>query len=200
MAGTVRYQLKMTSETFIPLANESALIDRAKADPTAFAAIYDFYFARIYNYARYRVLDPIAADDLTSEVFETVLAKLHTYRPERGPFSAWLFTISRNVVNNHLRKQKIRSWLSLEHFHHLAGREPDLDETVIQREIYHQLLYAVSQLSDRERELIALKFSSGLTNRTISTMTGLKESHVAVILHRAVQRIRAQIDGDKHVK
>jgi DNA-directed RNA polymerase specialized sigma24 family protein len=28
-------------------------------------------------------------------------------------------------------------------------------------------------------------------------MTGLKESHVAVILHRAVQRIRAQMDTDK---
>jgi RNA polymerase sigma-70 factor (ECF subfamily) len=42
--------------------------------------------------------------------------------------------------------------------------------------------------------LIALKFTAGLTNRTISEMTGLKENHVAVILHRAVKRIRAQLE------
>jgi RNA polymerase sigma-70 factor (ECF subfamily) len=185
----------MTSQAFVSLANEPVLIARAKDDPTAFAAIYDFYFARIYNYARYRVLDPVAADDLTSEIFETVLTKLHTYRLERGPFSAWLFTISRNIVNQNLRKQKIRQFLSLEHIRHLTSREPNLDERVIQHETHNQLLSAVGQLSEREREIIALKFTSGLTNRAISSMTGLKESHVAVILHRAVQRIRAQMDG-----
>jgi len=185
----------MTNEVLAPPANETILIAQAKSDPTAFAEIYDFYFARIYNYARYRVLDPNTADDLTSEVFETVLTKLHTYRPERGPFSAWLFTISRNVVNYYLRKQKIRQYLSLDHILHQASRERNPDDLVIQNETNHELLQAVSQLSERDRELIALKFTSGLTNRAISTITGLKESHVAVILHRAVGQIRAQIDG-----
>jgi len=183
----------MTNEAFIPLANEHVLVAQAKTDPAALAAIYDFYFARVYNYARYRVLDRVAADDLTSEIFEHVLAKLHTYHPERGPFSAWLFTIARNTVNYNLRKQKIRQWFSLEHVRNHANREPDPDETVIQNETRREVLNAVSQLGERERELIALKFTSGLTNRTISAMTGLKESHVAVILHRAVQRIRAQM-------
>jgi RNA polymerase sigma-70 factor (ECF subfamily) len=184
----------MMNEALVTLKNEPALIDRAKADPASFEAVYDFYFARIYNYARYRVMDANTADDLTSEIFETVLAKLHTYDPDRSPFAAWLFGIARNKVNYYLRKEKIRGWLSLEQFHSLADKEPALVETAIKNETQRELLAAVSQLSSREREVIALKFTAGLTNRTISNMTGLKESHVAVILHRAVKRIRAQMD------
>jgi RNA polymerase sigma-70 factor (ECF subfamily) len=187
----------MINKAAASLINEQALINQAKADIGAFEAIYDFYFARVYNYTRYRVTDSHTADDLTSEIFETILTRLHTYQPDRGPFSAWLFAIARNTVNYHLRRQKIRHWLSLDLFHNHAGKEPTPNEVIIKNETQYELLQAVSQLSARERELIALKFTSGLTNRTISKMTGLKESHVAVILHRAVQRIRAQMETDK---
>jgi len=190
--------MTMTDKTFVALSNERALIDQAKNDPAAFSAVYDFYFARVYNYARYRVLDCNTADDLTSEIFESVLKNLHTYRPEKGPFSAWLFTIARNTVNYSLRRQKVRQWLSLENIRGQAGHEPKPDETIVQHETRHELLQAIGQLSERERELIALKFKAGLTNRAISRLTGLKENNVATILHRAVQRIRSlmSINGE----
>lgn len=190
----------MTNELLVPLTNELNLVDQAKADPKAFAAIYEFYFARIYNYARYRVFDPIIADDLTSEIFEKVLVNLHTYRSERGPFSAWLFSITRNTVNYKLRKQKVRKWVSLEYLRSWTSKDPEPDEVAVQKETQHELLIAVRHLKERERELIALKFSAGLTNRTISEMTGLKESNVAVILHRAIKRIRAQMDTKEVLK
>ena len=190
----------MNNNFFASLTNELILVDQAKADPEAFAAIYDIYFARIYNYARYRVLDPLTADDLTSEIFEKVLVKLHTYQSERGPFSAWLFTISRNTVNYHLRKQKIRQWVSLENFRNQASREPKPDEQFTKDETQRELLGVISRLSEQERELIALKFNGGLTNRTISEITGLKENNVAVILHRVIKRIRAQLEVNEVLK
>ena len=180
-----------------PLTNEERLVNQAKADLAAFEVIYDFYFARVYNYVRYRVWDGQLADDLTSEIFETVLNKLPTYQSDRGAFSAWLFAIARNAVNYHLRRQKIRQWLSLDQFHNRADTKPAPDELIIKSETQADLLWVVCQLSQREREIIALKFASGLTNRTISKMTGLKENHVAVILHRAVQRIRVQMETEK---
>ena len=186
----------MINKAVAPLINEEGLVNRAKDDLAAFEAVYDFYFAQVYNYVRYRVWDGQVADDLTSEIFETVLKKLHAYQPERGVFSAWLFAIARNTVNYHLRRQKIRHWFSLDQFHNHSDKTPTPDELIIKNEIQQKLLWAVSQLSQRERELIALKFTSGLTNRAISEMTGLKENHVAVILHRAVQRIRSLMDTD----
>lgn len=186
----------MTNKTLASLPNELMLIDQAKNDPAAFSAIYNFYFARVYNYARYRILDRDLADDLTSEIFEAVLKNLHTFRSEKGSFSAWLFTIARNTVNYSLRKRRIRQWWSLDHTHEHADHNPKPDETTILNETQRELLQAISQLSERERELVALKFSVGLTNRAISKMTGLKENNVATILFRAKQRIRAQMNSN----
>lgn len=44
-----------------------------------------------------------------------------------------------------------------------------------------------ARLADRDRELVALKYGAGLTNRTIASLTRLSESDVGVILHCALQ-------------
>ena len=51
----------------------------------------------------------------------------------------------------------------------------------------------MARLSDREQDLIALKFAAGLTNRRIAEMTGLSQNNVGVILYRAVRRLRAKL-------
>jgi RNA polymerase sigma-70 factor (ECF subfamily) len=173
------------------LPNERALVAQAVAEPAAFAAIYDHYFPRVYNYARYRVGDAPTADDLTAQVFERVLVKIGEYRPERRPFAAWLFAIARNAVNDHLRAQRRHPWLSLEALRDRASATPPPEEIAERDESRSELLEAVARLSERERELVALKFAAGLTNRTIAELTGLSEGHVGVILYRAVRRLRA---------
>ncbi|MFQ6101808.1 MAG: sigma-70 family RNA polymerase sigma factor [Anaerolineae bacterium] len=92
--------------TVAVLPNELALVARATAEPAAFAAIYDHYFPRVYNYVRYRVRDAQTADDITAQVFERALTHIGTFNPERAPFAAWLFGIARNAVNDHFRARK----------------------------------------------------------------------------------------------
>ena len=58
------------------------------------------------------------------------------------------------------------------------------------------MLRAVADLDERERDLIALRFGSGLSNREIATMTGLSDSHVGVILHRALRKLRQTLQPD----
>ena len=183
--------------TVAVLPNEPALVARATAEPATFAAIYDHYFSRVYNYVRYRVQDAETADDITAQVFERALASLSGYRPQRAPFAAWLFAIARNAVNDHLRAQKRRRWLSPAVLRDRAGAEPQPEDVVIHHETRDELLAAVARLSDRERDLIALKFAAGLTNRRIAKLTGLSESNVGVILYRAVCRLRAALNVEE---
>ena len=49
---------------------------------------------------------------------------------------------------------------------------------------------ALVQLSDREQEIIRLRFVAGLTNRAIAKSMGLREGNVAVILFRALRKLR----------
>jgi len=183
--------------TVTMLMNERALVGRATAEPAAFAAIYDHYFPCVYNYVRYRVRDAETADDVTAQVFERALVNIGSYRPERAPFAAWLFAIARNAVNDQLRAQRRRRWLSLEVLRSRASAEPQPEEVVTHNESRAELVAAVARLSDRERDLIALKFAAGLTNRRIAELIGLSESNVGVILYRAIRKLRDYLAGNE---
>ena len=176
------------------LPNELALIRQSVVNSSAFAAIYDHYFGRIYNYVRYRIQDADVTDDLTSQIFERVLVNLGSYCPNKAPFAAWLFAIARNAVNDHLRAQKRRQRLSLEMLRDWAGSDPALVEIVADSETHHSLLVAVARLGSRERDIIALKFAGGLTNRRIAEITGLTESNVGIILYRTIRHLRTELE------
>jgi RNA polymerase sigma factor (sigma-70 family) len=176
------------------LPNELALVARATAEPAAFARIYDHYFPRVYNYVRYRIADPDTTDDLTAMVFERALRSLTKYQPVRGPFGAWLFAIARNAVNDESRKQKRKRWLSLEALHEVLSSQPSPEQIVVEEETRDRLLAALTHLNRRERDLIALKFAAGLSNRHIAELTGLGQNHVGVIIYRAIQQLRIELE------
>lgn len=174
--------------------DEQVLVARAQAEPAAFTAVYDLYFSRIYNYVLYRLQDAQAADDITAQVFERLLAKINTYQPERGPFAPWLFTIARNTINSHLRSQQLRRWVSLDMVASQAIPSATLEEIAIRNEQLARLMAIIAKMDDRSRDLIALKFGAGLTNRRIAELTGLSESNVGVILYRAIGHLRDQLE------
>jgi len=179
------------------LPNELALVARARVEPAAFAAVYDHYFPRVYNYVRYRVSDAATADDLTAQVFERVLTKIKHYDPKRGPFAAWLFAIARNTVNDHLRARRRHRWLSLEALRDWSSDEPQPEDLVVRNESHAEMLAAVACLNNRQRNLIALKFGAGLSNRRIAELTGLSESNVGVILYRSVRQLRVALSAEE---
>ena len=176
--------------------NEAMHIQRIAEDPDAFADIYDCYFPRIYKYIRFRVREEEAADEITSQVFENVLTKINTFNPERGSFTVWLFAIARNTVHDYHRSRKRRTLTSsIEELMNLPDPNYQPEELLIKKDAYCELHSALAKLKDREREIVALKFTSGLTNRSIAKITGLKESNVGVILYRAMRQLRIELEG-----
>lgn len=175
-------------------SEEQVLVSRAQAEPAAWTAIYDLYFSRIYNYAMYRLQDAQAADDVTAQVFERLLTRIGSYRPERGSFASWLFTIARNTINSHLRAQKVRQWVSLDAAEYQLTPSATLEEITARDELLARLMGMIARMDERSRDLIALKFGAGLTNRRIAELTGLSESNVGVALYRAISHLRDQIE------
>jgi RNA polymerase sigma-70 factor (ECF subfamily) len=191
MSGVGREEQMDSAIAILP--DEPALIAQAKAEPAAFAAIYDHYFSRVYNYVRYRVNDAGATDDLTAQIFERALTNIGRYQTERAPFAAWLFAIARNAVGDHLRASR-RRWLSLDALRDRPDPKPQPEQVAVENESHTALLAAITCLSDRERDLIALKFAAGLTNRHIAELSGLSESNVGVSLFRAMRKLRAELE------
>jgi RNA polymerase sigma-70 factor (ECF subfamily) len=177
-------------ETALTPSQEQSLVRQSQADARAFGALYDHYFPRVYNYVYFRVRDAASADDLVSTIFTRALDRLDTYRQERGAFGVWLFRIAHNVVVDHYRSAARTTSLPLEQVEPFMPRVPSAEQSLARRQETEALLAQVSRLPERDQEIIGLKFGGGLTNRKIAALLGLKESHVAVILYRAMRKLR----------
>jgi RNA polymerase sigma-70 factor (ECF subfamily) len=62
-------------------------------------ALYTDHVGRVYNFFRYRVGETATAEDLTAATFEKAWSKRMQFRGDPESFTAWLFTIARNVAN-----------------------------------------------------------------------------------------------------
>ncbi len=152
------------------------------------AEVYQAELPRVFNFFRYRVGDGPVAEDLTAETFEKAWRNRNRYRRDVAAFSTWLFTLARRIAADYYRKQ--RAEVSLESIPNLA--DPNTVEgQAQQRADFARLTALLARLADRDRELVALKYGVGLTNRAIARLSGLSESNVGTILHRVTQQLRA---------
>jgi RNA polymerase sigma-70 factor (ECF subfamily) len=150
-------------------------------------AVYWHQLPRIYNFFRYRLCDDQLAEDMTATTFERAWRSRAQYCCAKGSITSWLFAIARHTAIDHLRRACPE--VSLDKVLYVSY-DPLTDELVQHQNDLARLADLVKQLSDRERELISLKYGADLTNREIAQLMCLSESNVAVILHRAIQRMR----------
>jgi RNA polymerase sigma-70 factor (ECF subfamily) len=150
--------------------------------------LYAEQLPRIYNYFRYRV-GADDAEDLTSETFEKAWRGRHTYRRDLGAFTTWLYAIARNVAIDHFRRRVAHEPLDAAS-HVAAPGSPELD--AIRESDRRRVALLLAALDERSREIIALRYGSGLTNRAIARLVGLSESNVGTILHRAIAELRSR--------
>jgi RNA polymerase sigma-70 factor (ECF subfamily) len=179
----------------VGLAVPSAVAWGIEGARAAFEQAYDSTFPHVYGYVRWRIGNPDVADDLTSQSFLRALDRLETFDPRKAEIGQWILGIARNVVRDHLRARRRWGWLPLDWLGERATSEPDPEHAAIRNERDRHLLDAIRGLSDRERDVLGLKFGAGLTNRAIASVTGLRESHVGVIVYRALGRLRTRLEG-----
>jgi RNA polymerase sigma-70 factor, ECF subfamily len=150
--------------------------------------VYAEQLPRVLNFFRYRCSNPADAEDLTSITFEKAWRGRDRYRRDKGAFSTWLFTIARNAAVDHYRARPPVVPLD-EAVAVAAGSATPEDESALRSDAA-RLTKLLPTLTDRDRELIALKYGAEMTNRDIARATGLSESNVGTILYRAVQTLR----------
>lgn len=152
--------------------------------------VYAEHLPRVLNYFRYRLGQTAEVEDLTARTFEKAWRARHRYRRDLAGFSTWLLTIARNVATDHLRARQRHDPLDA------AAAVPSPEHTPEQHALRQsdaeRLAALLATLEPRQRELIAMKYGAEMTNRAIAHATGLSESNVGTILHRAVETLRGQ--------
>jgi RNA polymerase sigma-70 factor (ECF subfamily) len=163
-------------------ATDDDLVRRSQHDAQAFAAVYQRYAKRVYRYAYRRVGDAAAAQDVTSQIFFDALVALPRYRP-RGLFGAWLFAIARRRCADHFRRRSQArrpddSWPAP------ADPGPDAEALCRLRDI-------LGTITDKERELLSLRYAGELSHREIGRLTGKSEAAIKMAMVRLIRKMKA---------
>lgn len=190
---------------------ERAAVDRARhGDQEALGLLYDHYLPRLYRYCLSRVGNETEAEDLAEDIFLKVMGAIDGFQwqpagpdgqrgsnAERGgggaiPFGAWLFRIAHNHVVSYHRRAATRGPVAeLSETIHDGRRGPaELTETKLTVE---EVFAAVRDLPEAQREVILLRFASGLSVAETAATLGKHETNVKVLQHKGVQRLKRML-------
>lgn len=172
-------------------AEEDRLVERAKTDAEAFGALYDRYFTRIHRFVYSRVHDRETAEDVTSDVFCKALGAIGRYRPSGRPFSAWLFRIAINAVNDHYRAR--HPTLDLDSAIAVADPQLPVADQVAASTEAAQAWAAIDDLPPHQRAALTLKLGEDMMLAQIGEILGKSEGAVKLLVHRGMHGVRQRL-------
>ena len=174
------------------LFSEADLLERAvHGDAEAFGLLYREHLPRVYRFVRYRVNDPVEAEDLTETVFLKVWEALPTYRQAGLPWTAWLFRVATNTVIDYYRTHHPHQELE----EALPAEGLELVERVSLGEEQGEVRAALRQLPEDQRRLLWLRFVDGLSHAEVASLLGKTEGNVRVMQHRALNALARLLEA-----
>ena len=183
------FEIETSPERLDELIRASALLDRA-----AFGELYRVYAPKIHRFIGFQVRDRVLAEDLTNQVFLRAMEAVTRYEHRSvSEFNAWLYRIARNVVVDNWRAK--RDTVPLEEAL-VAERGESLDSHFDQMARHEELQAAMVHLTDDQREVLAYRFSMGLSHAEIAKLMGRNEPAVRALQFRAIATLRGVLAED----
>jgi RNA polymerase sigma-70 factor (ECF subfamily) len=161
-------------------------IEAAKRDPSCFGELYEEHFYRVYAYIARHVRDRHQAEDLTADVFREALAGIAKFEWRGVPFAAWLLRIASRTIADHFRRSGRE-----------AGNPTDEPEQPDAAEIERRaiLFELVERLPEAQFRVIHLRFVEQKSIHEIAEEMGRSEGAVKQLQLRAIQNLRAYMEG-----
>jgi RNA polymerase sigma-70 factor (ECF subfamily) len=177
-----------------PLPNERELIARAQSgDKDAVSSLYEGYAQAIFRYISYRVESDMAAEDLTADVFLSMVRGLPRYQDVGAPFGAWLFRVAANrITDHHRQKRRMAEELS----ENQASDDTDPFGKTAKNQERAQLRAALATLPDDFQTLLVLRFMEGMSHSEVAAVLGKSEAAARVMQHRALKALAKVLGTD----
>jgi RNA polymerase sigma-70 factor (ECF subfamily) len=151
---------------------------------------YEAHGTAVYTYFRFHVPLADVAEDLTAETFLKVVRAADRFDPARGTAKGWILTVARNVLTDWRRRARLRQYVTLGTMHDLVFEAPSPEERLLREEEVGRLLDAVATLGESDRELIGLRYGSGLDTAEVARILGISEGGVRTRLWRVLGKLR----------
>ncbi len=133
------------------------------------------------------------AEDAVQDAFASVWRAAGGYRRERGPATAWLFTVARNAAIDAARRQRGGTVAEAQE---TADPSPQPDAQVMSELEAFRLHAAVDALPEREREVIELAFFRGLSHSEVAEQLELPLGTVKTRIRSGLARLATRLERE----
>lgn len=171
-------------------------------DLTRFDELVLKYRERIWSVIYHLTSNREDAADLTQDTFIKAFQSINRFQGQSS-FFTWIYRIAINTTLNHLQKNKLRRFFSLEKIRdeepvgalveQLTDRGPSSDRQACLNELQQKLNEAMQKLSIKHRTVVTLFEIDGLTHEEIAQITGASIGTVRSRLHYAKQLLQNEL-------
>jgi RNA polymerase sigma-70 factor (ECF subfamily) len=164
--------------------------------PEHFNKLYEAYFPRVYRFALKRLRDAGEAEDVTQEVFMTLLSALPSYKGESS-LLVWIFGVTRNKVNRRFRGIRPRfESIEDDEAAEIASLGASTEDAVDARRILGRCEDAIENgLTPLQRRIFQLKHLRQQPIRAIAETLGKSEDAIKANLYRMRRSIAEGTPG-----
>lgn len=145
----------------------------------------------IYSYIYLRIQNRETAEDLSQEVFMNSWRSRETFNPKKASIKSWLFTIAINEIRDYIKKLSNKKTTNLEEIKNvLPDNKEYIPEQIAKIENIQLINSKLRLLSEKNLELIILRFQQDLSVKEISEILNIEYSATKVALYRAVRTLQ----------
>ena len=129
---------------------------------------------------------------MVADVFLRAMEALDRYEDRGLPFVAFLFRVARNAAID--KSRRTRPDMSIDDLTHHPESGQNVEGEAMRAMEHQALVSAMSKLKADYREVLLLRFVEGYGAADVGKMTGRSEGAVRTLQHRALDRLRRELE------
>lgn len=170
----------------------NALAVRAQhGDRSALAELYDLYVQDIYRFVSFKTRNRAIAEDITSDIFLTIVDKLYQFNPSKGTFRTWLYTIARRTIIDQYRAQKETAHLS--DAWDIIDHSIDISQSVDTALFGEQIESLLQTLSTEQRDIIIMRLWDDMSYDEIAVVLEKSPASCRMAYSRAIRTLQDMV-------
>ena len=168
-------------------------------DRNAISQLIERHSRRVRDYIQMMVKDGDVVDDIFQETFIKAVRVIDEGRyTDNGRFLSWILRIAHNQVIDHFRAQKQNRQLNeAEAGYDVLGTlrlaERTVEDEIVCEQIASDVRRMVELLPDEQREVVMMRYYSGLSFKEIAEQTGVSINTALGRMRYALINLRKMI-------
>lgn len=160
--------------------SDRALLDRyLSGDRSAISQLIERHSHRVRDYIRMMVKDRDVAEDIFQETFIKVVRVIDEGRyTDSGKFVSWILRIAHNQVIDYFRARRqekavCEAEAGYDLFGSLRLADKTVEDSLVAEQTCREIRALVGALPEEQREVVLMRYFSGLSFREIAEQTGV---------------------------